>query len=287
MKIATTMPIITNRDQLMRNIAYFWDQISDGWRMVWGPHIHHGFYESDERTTPLIAQEKLIQKLADGLSIKPDAKILDVGCGLGGSSFYLAQYYQAHLTGITLSKQQLQMAEHHQQINHIKNVSFAIEDALSLQQFKNQSFDIVWSLESCEQFYDKGMFINAAHRVLKPNGRFMIATWCANQFEYQALLAKKYRKLCLAFDLPYMPPKDYYVTLLKNQGFTLDGVFDWSSHVKKSWDIGRRMVQVYSLWQIWRKSGWQGLKFVKQLRLMQDAFESGMLQYIVFYATKP
>ena len=72
MKIMTTQPLMSDRSQITRQIANFWDKITEGWRAIWGPHIHHGYYESNASLTPLEAQEKLIEKLTEMLEITPE-----------------------------------------------------------------------------------------------------------------------------------------------------------------------------------------------------------------------
>ena len=138
---------------------------------------------------------------------------------MGGTSIYLANKYQAIVTGITLSQKQVDLATQQAHSIKIQNVEFKIEDALSLASMANNSFDIIWSLESCEQFYDKHLFIQQAHRVLKPGGKLMLATWCSDKDEYINEFAKKYQQLCNAFDLPYMPTIKYYHELLNIKGF--------------------------------------------------------------------
>lgn len=286
MRIRTDQPILPERENITRKIAKFWDQISEGWQKIWGTHIHHGFYENNQTISPKEAQEKLIEKLANLLEIKPQDKILDVGCGMGGSSLYLANNYQAIVTGITLSPKQVAIATQQAEKNHIKNAAFKIEDALSLASFEDNSFDIIWSLESCEQFFDKKLFLKQAYRVLKPNGKLLLATWCAHQDEYEGFHAKQYKKLCLAFDVPYMPTIDHYRRLIALQNFTLKQSWDWSMFVKKSWDIGVSLANNYSWLQIFNMVGWRGLRFAKQIKLMQEAFNKNRVRYGVFLATK-
>lgn len=286
MKINTDQPFIQDRIKITQTIADFWNQISEGWKMIWGPHIHHGFYEDGKSSTPLEAQENLIEKLTALLKITPQDQILDAGCGMGGSSLFLAKKYHVNVCGITLSQKQVAIAKQTAQLDHIKNVTFKVEDALSLSSFADNSFDLVWSLESCEQFYDKNLFLKQAYRVLKPGGQLMLATWCSSQDEYEGNLAKKYRKLCLAFDLPYMPTMKHYCNLLTTNGFTLKTTLDWSTQVKKSWDVGISLVNGYSFLKILKITGWRGLLFSKQVKLMRDAFHRKNIQYGVFYATK-
>jgi tocopherol O-methyltransferase len=276
-----------DREEITRVITDFWNQTSDGWRTIWGPHIHHGFYADNSSLTPLEAQELLINKLATSLEIAPQDKILDAGCGMGGSSIYLAKNYAAHVTGITISQKQASIAIQDAAYHRVSNVSFLIEDALRLNSFKDNSLDIIWSLESCEQFYDKSLFIQQAYRVLKPAGKLMLATWCSDKEEYEGHHAKQYKKLCLAFDLPCMPTIEYYNTLLCSHAFRISQSHDWSKEVMKSWDVGLSLANAYSVIQLIRMGGWRGYRFIKQARLMREAFRLGRVRYGVFIAAKP
>lgn len=52
-----------------------------------------------------------------------------------------------------------------------------VGDALN-QPFANDSFDLVWSLESGEHMPDKERFVHELCRVACPGGRIIIVTWC-------------------------------------------------------------------------------------------------------------
>lgn len=286
MIIKTNQAFISDRKKITNQIANFWDQISEGWQTIWGTHIHHGYYENNQSISPKEAQEILITKLADIVEIVPQNTILDVGCGMGGSSIYLANHYNALVTGITLSQKQVEIAKRKAEENNITNISFKIEDALLLDGFENNSFDIIWSLESCEQFYDKTMFIKQAHRVLRPGGKLMLATWCSSREEYEGSLAKKYKTLCLAFDIPYMPTIDCYRNFLTAENFSIKLSLDWSIFVKRSWDVGISLINAYSFIQLLKMGGWRGFRFAKQIKLMQEAFYQNRIKYGVFLAKK-
>lgn len=285
MKIKTSETLMENSEQVSYAVAKFWNKISEGWREIWGPHIHHGYYENDS-VTQLEAQEKLIVKLVNLLDLQPHRKILDVGCGMGGSSLYLAKHYQAEVIGVTLSTKQVAIAQQQAKFNGINQVQFRIDNALSLTTCEDNSMDIVWSLESCEQFFDKPLFIQQAFRVLKKQGLLMLATWCSDQEEYTSRLARKYKKLCTAFDLPYMPTMDYYRSILELQGFMVQHCLDWSNQVKKSWDLGVSLASSYSFLKLLKMGGWRGLRFAKQIKLMRDAFHESRVKYGVFVVVK-
>lgn len=287
MQVRTDQPFLTNKNQISQKIAKFWDKLSPAWYKIWGIHIHHGYYEKGSSLTPVQAQEKLIEKLAELSEITPEDKILDAGCGMGGTSIYLAKKFKAKVIGITLSSQQMMIAIQQARKNQLSNAIFQIEDAVLLANFAEHTFDLIWSLESCEQFYDKSLFIENAFRVLKPGGRLLLATWCSGQEEYSHSLAKKYKKLCLSFDLPYVPTIECYAHLLRKNGFIIKEQFDWSQQVEKSWEVGMNLIHGYSFLQLLMLGGWQGIRFSKQIILMRDAFRERMMQYGVFLASKP
>lgn len=282
----TDQSIFADRQMITNTIAHFWNKTTDAWRRIWGPHIHHGFYEEGLKQTPQDAQENLLLKIAEILKITPQSRILDVGSGMGGSSIFLAKNFHANVTGITLSQKQIQIAQDEVQRQNVTNVDFAIDDALSLNLFQDKAFDLVWSLESCEQFYDKDLFLKQAFRVLKPGGRLMLATWCSDREMYIGKMAKQYHQLCRAFDLPYMPTMDFYQRILSKNHFKIEHVFDWSREVKKSWEVGISLVNAYNFLQLFKMLGFRAFHALKQVRMMRDAFFEGRIRYGVFLASK-
>src|SRR5215467_16074529 len=86
-----------------QRVREHYDRMSPYYRALWGEHIHHGYWIRGDESKET-AQIQLIEHLAQAAGIHPDAKVLDVGCGFGASSIYLARKYEAEATGITISK---------------------------------------------------------------------------------------------------------------------------------------------------------------------------------------
>ena len=78
---------------------------------LWGEHIHLGFYPSRKRNIDFKkAKVQFVHELVkwSGLDKLPKgSRILDVGCGIGGSSRILAKYYGFNVIGITISPAQV------------------------------------------------------------------------------------------------------------------------------------------------------------------------------------
>src|ERR1700675_1262661 len=125
-------------------IIEHYDVVSPYYRSLWGEHLHHGYWirgdESKEK-----AQLQLIEHLAQLAGIKRGADILDIGCGFGASSLYLAKHYNATVTGITISPVQVEMAIQAAAVQRL-DAKFFLMDAEAMH-FHIQ-FDVPWFVES-------------------------------------------------------------------------------------------------------------------------------------------
>ena len=69
-----------------------YDKVSPYYQKFWGNHLHHGYYLSGNESKEK-AQENLIKVLVNKASIKKQSEVLDIGCGIGGTSVWLARNY--------------------------------------------------------------------------------------------------------------------------------------------------------------------------------------------------
>lgn len=115
------------------------------------------------------AQRRKYDRLIDILELRPGQSVLEIGCGWGGFAEVAASAHHAKVTGITLSKEQLNYAK-------ARIASAGLEDCvtLRLQDYRdvNETFDHVVSIEMFEavgEQYWKSYF-SKIHEVLKPGG---------------------------------------------------------------------------------------------------------------------
>jgi len=167
-----------DRSDIKQKIIEHYDELSPYYHDLWGQHIHHGYWKTNTETKEQ-AQIQLIDELATRAEIKKGSTILDVGCGVGGTSIYLANKYSAQVTGITISKIQVEMAIKLSSTAKISPVpKFLHLDAeLMSSHFDKGTFDYVWISEVLSHFKDKKGFFGNAARVLKPCGRLVLADW--------------------------------------------------------------------------------------------------------------
>jgi ubiquinone/menaquinone biosynthesis C-methylase UbiE len=114
------------------------------------------------------------RELAEAMRITPDASILDVGSGLGGSSRFLAATYDARVTGIDLTPSFVEAATMLSSRAGLGDrTTFRVADALDLP-FANASFDYAWTQHVAMNIGDRPRLYSEIFRVLKPGGSFAI-----------------------------------------------------------------------------------------------------------------
>jgi cyclopropane fatty-acyl-phospholipid synthase-like methyltransferase len=160
-------------------IIHYYDDCEKHYRWFWNLDrslaMHAGFWDSSTKTLAE-ALEKENQVLAHMARIQATDHVLDAGCGVGGSSIYLANRFGCHVTGITLSEKQVQSAQNHakKHCSSEKRPHFLVNDFCQTT-FDDQTFDVVWGIESVCHAPCKKQFLQEAHRLLKPGGRLIIA----------------------------------------------------------------------------------------------------------------
>jgi SAM-dependent methyltransferase len=111
----------------------------------------------------------------------PDMHILDVGCGIGGSTRRLARETGCRVTGIDLSDEYIDTAERLTELLHMQEqVTFHATSALDLP-FDDDAFDGIWSLQMNMNVEDKLGWLKETYRVLKPGGRAILYEVCGSK----------------------------------------------------------------------------------------------------------
>lgn len=281
-----------SREDLKLGIAGFYDRSSKLWEDVWGEHMHHGYYIPEDRTDHQQAQVDLIDEVLKWADADKATKVVDVGCGIGGSSRHLARKFGCKTEGITLSPYQAGRGNELAKIQGLSDkCNFQVADALEMP-FADNSFDLVWSLESGEHMPDKKQFVNELFRVAQPGGRIIIVTWCHRDLdEGETSLTRSeqrlLRKINRAYYLPQWCSVQDYVELLKGKGATDIKIEDWSHIIAPFWKaVIRSSFNVKSIWGL-MKSGFSTQRGAYAMFLMLKGFNKGLIKFGLLTCTKP
>ena len=124
-----------------------------------------------------VATQELIQ-LSE---FTADMHILDVGCGVGGSTRRLSDQLGCTVTGVDLSDEYIDAAQRLTQLFAMEErVKFRAANALDLP-FEDNSFDGVWSIQMNMNIEDKLAWLQEIYRVVKPGGRVILYEVCGNK----------------------------------------------------------------------------------------------------------
>lgn len=291
---------------LKDRIKLHYDLASDFYLSLWGEHIHHGYWptpESQSTQTKEQAQTNLIQLLLDISTVKPNSTILDVGCGIGGTSRYLASNHGCTVTGITISTKQVEIANRLTQeaIDSSSSsdkqdsdgffklgtgkVRFIELDAEKMGDFfagQHGTFDAVWISEALSHFPNKPLFFDNVKRVLKTGGKLALADWFKAGDLDETTFINDIKPIEDGMLLPPLCTQQGYVDMAKQAGLELTaGPKDISNEVRQTWDITWSLVQNPSLWAFAFTQGRDGIAFLQSFRAMRRGYAEGSFKYAV------
>ncbi|KAF9623679.1 hypothetical protein IFM89_003711 [Coptis chinensis] len=226
-------------------------------------------------------------------SLKKPKSIVDVGCGIGGSSRYLSRKYGAKCQGITLSPIQVQRAQAlaDAQAMYGSQVSFQVADALQ-QPFPDGQFDLVWSMESGEHMPDKIKFVNELIRVASPGATIIIVTWChrdlsPSEDSLQPQEKELLKKICDAYFLPAWCSTADYAKLLQSLNMEDIKSEDWSEYVAPFWPAVIRTALTWKGLTSLLRSGWKTIKGALAMPLMIEGYNKDLIKFAIITCRKP
>ena len=257
---------------------------------LWGEHIHLGFYSSgkkniDFRKAKVHFVHELV-KWSELDKLPKGSRILDVGCGIGGSSRILAEYYGFNVTGITISPGQVKRARELTPIG--LNCNFQVMDALDLK-FEDGAFDAVWSVEAGAHMSDKKKFADEILRTLRPGGYLALADWNSRDLrDKPPSIFEKFvlEQLSEQWVHPNFTSINEFGHILRINKNSAGEVFfeNWNYYTNPSWydsiiEGVRRPLAILSLGPI---GVLKSVREIPTILLMNWAFRKGLMEFGVY-----
>ena len=257
---------------------------------LWGEHIHLGFYEKpklkkDFRKAKIDFVHELVHW--SGLNKLPKgSRVLDVGCGIGGSARILSNDYGFDVVGISISQEQIKRAN--ELTTNTDFCRFEVMNALDLK-FPKGSFDGVWSVEAGPHIVDKQKYADEMLRVLRPGGVLAIADW--NQRDSKKHPLNWFEKfimhqLLIQWTHPEFSSIEGFKNNLLNSPYCGSAVetANWTKYTIQSWNesIYEGFRRPSSVLKLGLRSLLKAFREVPTILMMRWSFSRGLMRFGVF-----
>ncbi len=205
--------------------------------LIWGP----GFMAP--------GGEGNVAKQVDGLAIR-GKRVLDIGSGLGGPAFVLAETYGASVVGIDLEPHLVQLATQRSREKRLEARTEFMTVEPGRLPFPDQSFDVVLSCGALTQIEDKETMFRDCLRVLRPGGALTCYDWMKSEGEYSEEMRYWFKMEGLTYN---MESPARYEQMLEAAGFVDIAIVDRSDWYRRrvrteyemiTTDLNKRMVEI-------------------------------------------
>lgn len=194
--------------------------------------LHYGIWEEYTKTfkEALANTNRILLEL---IEVDSSSRVLDAGCGVGGSAVFIHEQSGAKVTGITLSQKQIDSANMLIKERGLNDhVDFKLMD-YSQTAFPDEAFDVIWACESICHCSEPIKFINEAHRLLKKGGKLIICDFFKTS-EDQLDSNDWLKKWCDTWAVSQLKTSMDFSNKLRESGFSKTKVFDYTTKIQKS-----------------------------------------------------
>jgi len=275
-------------------VIQYYDLCQLDYELVW--HLkskmamHYGYWDTNTNSLK-DALVNMNKYLASVLTVMPTDYILDAGCGVGGSSIYLAAQHGCRTMGISLSEKQIKSCRQNAvRYKTDDKCRFEVKDYTQTG-FSDCEFDAAWAVESVCHANVKKEFLQETYRVLKPGGRLVIADFFTLNNEPRPKGQKLLQRWAESWAVPFFEREDRFENDMHDCGFTHIKKINITDAIRPSarrlyyyffpgWVVGNILKLTRLRSEVLQKNLWSSY-------YQYQALKNNLWNYFVFTATKP
>jgi ubiquinone/menaquinone biosynthesis C-methylase UbiE len=253
--------------------------------------MHFGFWDETVRTHggSLL---KMNEVLAGFAGISRADRVLDAGCGLGGSALWLAKTVGCRVVGIDIQRAHLRRAVFWARRRRTAGQAAFLRADFARAPFRERSFHVVWMLESGVHALDREALVREAFRLLADNGRLVIAEYLLANAEPAASAEETgFTRWLNAWVIPRLLTALECQRLLEATGFRRVTIRDVTAQVSPSL---KKLGMMTRRWRWLARFLWAA-RFISREHLgnveagisQLDLLSKGLWRYAVITAEKP
>jgi cyclopropane fatty-acyl-phospholipid synthase-like methyltransferase len=260
------------------------------WRLEQNLSIHFGYFDR-HCTEHAEALANMNRAMLKRTSIAPADRVLDAGCGVGGSAFWIAEQTGATVTGANIQPLHLEIArEECARRGLVGRVSFEERDYCATG-LEPESFDVVWALESVCHCEDKRKFLAEAYRLLRPGGRLIVGDFIGFREDLSPSQARAMKIWLDGWAIPHLAGFERFRETMAQVGFAEIAAENITPNVLRS---SRRLFKAsllalpfsgFATWMGWRSRGQTAN--VRASYHQYKTIRAGYWGYAIYSAVKP
>jgi sterol 24-C-methyltransferase len=290
------------RRHYRENMLLGFDALVDLYYAYWGEFFHLALFEpGDDPADLTAAYRRTHERYLEAIGGPAAARILDLACGGGALSAWLADHTNAEVVGVDLSGRQLTHARRWLAGGRRPNLRFVQHDVMHLGELAEPPFDAALCLDAACYLPDRQAALRGIATRLQPGGRLLLVDWC--RVERPAALQRELilEPLCRYWAIADLATATSYRRSFAAAGLRIDRLDDLSDRVVPNWERGyqaalRALAEPVRLGELLRlaagtvKYGAVAIQAAKdqfQVALLaRAAADSGLLRYVSVLAER-
>ena len=276
-----------------KEIGQYYDLSQPHYEKFWDLHrsrsLHYGYWNESTKNfhQALLNINKILSQKA---GISKQNVVLDAGCGIGGSSLWLAKNIGCKVTGISLSEKQVATANLLAKKEGLGTLAFFEHNDFTATNYPAESFDFVWAIESVCHAKDKSEFLHEAFRILKKGGKLILADFF-KQDDLHTADAALIQRWANGWAIDDFAELGNFIAMASSAGFTnvstedaTNNIIPSAKRLYRAWFPGVVGGFLYGLFH--RKATVYGKRNIDTAYLQYKALNKGLWTYNIVLAIK-